>query len=206
MTRSTVGIAAAVAALLLASPVGAQEEHEGHDAEHEAHMAMEMPTEGVRADLLGVLEMQEGKLVGLAEAMKGHWEWRPSDEVRSVGEVYGHVAAANMLIPTYFGIAPPEEFQGESDQATMGNLMALEQIEDPDETIEHLRHSFMHARHAIARVPDDRLEEVVQYFGTEGTVRTVMTTMMTHMSEHLGQSIAYARSNGVVPPWSAGGE
>ena len=32
--------------------------------------------------------------------------------------------------------------------------------------------------------------------------RPVFTTMMNHLHEHLGQSIAYARMNGVVPPWS----
>jgi uncharacterized damage-inducible protein DinB len=30
----------------------------------------------------------------------------------------------------------------------------------------------------------------------------VMIFILRHLGEHLGQSIAYARMNGVVPPWT----
>lgn len=201
--RTRTATALAAAALLAAPPLAAQE-HPEHEAEHEAHMDMEMPTEGMRADLIHDIEAVEEKVVSLAEAMTDHWDWRPDEGVRSVGEVFGHVTASNMMIPMLVGIEAPEEFQGASQQETMGNLMGLER-RSAEELMEDLRHSFMHARHAVARIPDDRLGETVQYFGEEGPVSEVLVLFVTHMHEHLGQSIAYARTNGVAPPWSADG-
>ena len=50
--------------------------------------------------------------------------------------------------------------------------------------------------------PDSELDAMTNMFGNQVTKRTVMSVMVSHMHEHLGQSIAYARTNGVVPPWS----
>jgi uncharacterized damage-inducible protein DinB len=203
--RIGIGLSGALAAVVwLASPAVAQEHTPEHEAEHQEHMSMEMPSEGIRADLIGDIVELEEKYVSLAEAMADHWAWRPGEGVRSVGEVFGHVTAANMMIPTLFGMETPSEFQGESPQETMGNLQALEKA-SAEELMEHLKHSFMHARHVVARVDEERLDEAVQYFGQEGPLREVLLLLVTHMHEHLGQSIAYARTNGVVPPWSAGG-
>ena len=189
--------------LVLALPAGAQE-HEGMD--HDMHHDMTMPESGVRAEVIADLEMTGERITGLASALEGSWEWRPAEGVRSVREVLGHVAAANFLFPSMAGVAPPEEFQGADQQETMGNLMALEQVADPAEMMRHVGHSFMHARHAVARIPDERLDEMIQYLGREGTVRSLLVALAGHNHEHLGQLIAYARMNGVVPPWSAGGQ
>jgi uncharacterized damage-inducible protein DinB len=54
---------------------------------------------------------------------------------------------------------------------------------------------------------DADLEKKVKAFGgREMTQRQLMLIILNHMHEHLGQSIAYARSNGVTPPWSEAGE
>ena len=42
--------------------------------------------------------------------------------------------------------------------------------------------------------------------GREMTQRALLSAMLNHMHEHLGQSVAYARVNGVAPPWSEEGE
>jgi hypothetical protein len=39
-------------------------------------------------------------------------------------------------------------------------------------------------------------------FGSSMTGLDLWVLTTTHLHEHLGQLIAYARSNGVVPPWS----
>jgi len=57
----------------------------------------------------------------------------------------------------------------------------------------------------VTSVADARLGEPTKLFGQDSTVRAAMLLFVTHMHEHLGQLVAYARSNGVVPPWSAGG-
>jgi uncharacterized damage-inducible protein DinB len=50
---------------------------------------------------------------------------------------------------------------------------------------------------------DADLDRKVEMFGKETTVRGVLMVLANHIHEHLGQSIAYARANKVVPPWSA---
>jgi hypothetical protein len=49
---------------------------------------------------------------------------------------------------------------------------------------------------------DATLAKQVKVFGMESSVRGVYMLMLSHVHEHLGQSIAYARSNGIAPPWT----
>ena len=71
-----------------------------------------------------------------------------------------------------------------------------------DQAVAALEKSFAHLKKAMAETPDARLDSTVKFFGQDRTVRQVWIATTTHLHEHLGQAIAYARSNGVVPPWS----
>lgn len=184
-------------ALCAAAPAAAQ-----HAGGHEH--AAQMPTSGVRAELIADVENLESQYLALAEAMKGKYDWRPGEGVRSVSEVFMHVAGANFMLPTMVGVQPPEEFRAADPRAGMAKMQELEKLTDEAEIAEHLRHSFQHVKHAIAQTPDDQLDAPVKMFGQDATKRRVLTLLATHMHEHLGQSIAYARTNGVVPPWSQG--
>jgi len=75
-----------------------------------------------------------------------------------------------------------------------------DKITDKDEVIAKLNESFEYAAKAIPTITD--LETMVETFGFPGTKRAYLLILLTHAHEHLGQSIAYARSIGVVPPWS----
>jgi len=66
-----------------------------------------------------------------------------------------------------------------------------------------VKQSFEHVRRAVTELSDKRLEETVKAYGQQTTVREVYFTAATHIHEHLGQLIAYARMNGIVPPWTA---
>jgi len=154
------------------------------------------PTAGYRAELLRQVDDVGKKLVDLAEAMPAEkYAWRPAEGVRSVGEVYVHVAQANFGIPRIWGGA-----------ATTGGIdpKALSgQAGDKAKVTAALKQSLASARQAVLAVPDADLDRKVHVFDHDGTVREVMTLLGNHMHEHLGQSIAYARMNGVVPPWTA---
>ena len=54
----------------------------------------------------------------------------------------------------------------------------------------------------MAAVPEAKLGESVELFGQKTTARNMWISTVTHLHEHLGQLIAYARSNNVTPPWS----
>jgi len=195
ISRVATGIAAA-ALLVATAPAAAQ--HGGHGAHGPA-----MPTSGFRAELIRDIEQLETKYLGLADAMIGKYEWRPGEGVRSVSEVFMHVVASNFMIPIALGHQPPRAYRGADQRETMSELNALEQVTDPERVKAELRHAFMHAKHAVAGVQDSELDDTIRLFGGEVTKRAALHRLVAHMHEHLGQAIAYARINGVVPPWNA---
>jgi uncharacterized damage-inducible protein DinB len=178
-------VAAAVTLALATTPLIAQGQDEAMQAAG--------PEEGFRADLIQDVQQLEQKFTGLAAAMEGHYDWRPAEGIRSVSEVIGHVANGNFMFTSIAGVEAETE---------VPNFEEL----GPEEAMQGLEHSFTHAAHAIETIPDDELDSTVQMFGQEATKQQVLYLMVTHMHEHLGQMIAYARSNGVTPPWSAGGD
>jgi uncharacterized damage-inducible protein DinB len=156
--------------------------------------AAQAPTSGFRAEFLRQLDEVSGKLFDLAQAVPaGKYSWRPGPDVRSISEVYVHVALANYSLMKFIGIDPPADFNRNMEKT----------ITDKQQVIEAMRKSFDHVRQAVLQTPDSDLDKTVELFGQNTTIRDVFFTAAMHMHEHLGQSIAYARMNGVVPPWSA---
>jgi uncharacterized damage-inducible protein DinB len=52
------------------------------------------------------------------------------------------------------------------------------------------------------QLSDNDLQAPVKLFGRDMTKLGALMLILEDQHEHLGQSIAYARSNSVVPPWS----
>ena len=204
--RLTRRIAPIGAALLLSATPALAQQPAVAPAGQTAAAKPAMPSTGYRAELVADISQLERKYLGLAEAMKGKYGWRPADGVRSVGEVLAHVAGANIMLPTMAGVrsssvvpAAPAEMR-----AMMDSMRALEKTADEAKIREALAKSFTHLKEAVAAVPDDQLDAAAKLFGRDATRRAVLQLTVTHLHEHLGQSIAYARQNGVTPPWSGG--
>jgi uncharacterized damage-inducible protein DinB len=157
-------------------------------------VAAAAPASGVRAEFLNELKMQEDKFIALAQAMPADkYTWRPAEGVRSVSEVFMHVAAANYNLPKVLGFPPPAGFKVQGfDKSTT----------DKAKVIENLKDSFAHVRQAVLNMPDSDVEKQLDWFGAKNTYRGVMMFILRHNAEHLGQAIAYARINGIVPPWT----
>lgn len=153
---------------------------------------------GIRGELDAQLADAERKLVALAEAMpQDKYGWRPAEGVRSVSEVFVHVAGANFMITGIAGVP--------RDTSVRITAETERTLTDKAAVVDLLRRSFAHVRQAVAQVPDAELDATVQLFGRPSTKRGVFLLLATHAHEHTGQAIAYARMNGVTPPWSAGG-
>jgi uncharacterized damage-inducible protein DinB len=151
---------------------------------------------GFRGLFLDQMKDVESKIVSLAEAMpQEKYTWRPAEGVRSVSEVYTHIAGANYFLPSFIGVKPPASFNP-----------AISKETDKAKVVEALKASFEHMRQVVLNMPDADLSKPVKLFGQESTYEGVLFLIANHMHEHLGQSIAYARTNGVVPPWSKKGE
>ena len=150
------------------------------------------PKIGLRADLLSDLDDVQKKVMQLATAIPASkYSWRPGRGVRSVSEVYMHIAGGNYFLATFLGVQPP---------ATMPK--DIEKITDKQKVLAELQKSFDHLRSVAKTINPADLEKPVTMFGNPTTQRGVYSTIMNHLHEHLGQSIAYARINGIVPPWS----
>jgi uncharacterized damage-inducible protein DinB len=148
------------------------------------------PPAGYKAEILRSVEDVEKKLTALAEKFPADkYTWHP-EGARSPGELFTHVAAGNYTFATFLGVPRPEGMTRES----------LAKITDKAAIIEALRKSFAHVEAAVQNAGD--LDKPVKIFGRDGTIREVMLIVATHNHEHLGQAIAYARMNGIVPPWS----
>lgn len=152
------------------------------------------PPSGFRTDYLAEIDAVGKKLVELAEAMPADkYSWRPAPGVRSVGEVYLHVVGGNSFIPTFLGAPPMEGVSRETEKT----------VKDKAQIVALLKKSIENARAVAANVPEADLNKKVKAFGgREMSERQVLLILLNHLHEHLGQSIAYARSNGVTPPWS----
>ena len=146
--------------------------------------------QGFQAEFVANLDEVEEKIMELAEITPAEkFSWRPAADVRSVSEVYMHIAGGNYFLATFLGAAPPKPSRDLEKTVTRKADVIVE-----------LRKSFEHLRAAAAKTED--LEKPVRIFGNSTTQRGVMVTILSHLHEHLGQSIAYARMNGVTPPWS----
>ena len=80
-------------------------------------------------------------------------------------------------------------------------LVAL--ANDKPKVLQALKDSFTHMREAILSIKDSDLEKEIKTPRGQTTIRGAFFMISGHYGEHLGQSIAYARSIGIVPPWTA---
>ncbi len=163
---------------------------------HEEAKAAAPATGDVRGEILALVADAEKKLTALAEAMPAEkFGWRPGEKVRSVGEVFMHVAGGNYFLPTFWGVKVPEGIKPREFEPSGG---------DKAKVLSTMKASFEHVRSAIKNAPEADLGKAIKLFGEDATMRQAMMVSASHAHEHLGQAIAYARMNGVAPPWSAG--
>ena len=149
---------------------------------------------GYRSEVLSEVIVQEDKLTRLAEAIPAEkYTWRPAPDVRSFAEVFLHIAAANYNLYKLVGAPAPSgvELKGLEKSTT-----------DKTKIVATLKDSYAYAKKSITAMPDADLEKSMDWFGGKNTERGILLFIVRHGAEHLGQSIAYARMVGVVPPWT----
>lgn len=153
---------------------------------------------GYRSEVLSEVIVQSDKLTRLAEAIPADkYTWRPAPDVRSVSEVFLHIAAANYNLYKLVGSAPPAGIDLKNfDKSTT----------DKAKVVATLKDSYAHAQQAITAMPDANLEKSFDWFGGKNSQRGILLFIVRHGAEHLGQQIAYARMIGVVPPWTEDGQ
>jgi uncharacterized damage-inducible protein DinB len=153
----------------------------------------------LRKSYLADVEDMQGKFLQLAEAFPADkYSWRPAPGVRSVGEVFMHVASEYYAwSPRSFGAAP-------SPAVTMTpeGFKKFEANASKDSVLKHLKDGFAYGKQAVEGVDPTTLVGTRKFFGRDATTADVALGMAGDLHEHMGQLIAYARMNGVKPPWS----
>ncbi len=149
---------------------------------------------GIKAEFARNLGYAGDKLIQLAEAVPAEkYTWRPAEGVRSFSEVFLHAAGANYMIPSFTGAKLPDGFDPKTFEKSTTNK---------EEIIVQLKKSLEHAKAAADAIADSDLDTTVKWFLGEASKREILFFTAAHDHEHLGQLIAYARMNGITPPWS----
>ena len=164
-----------------------------------AQTAEQTAAVAVRTSYLANVEGLQTRFLQLAEAIPSEkYSWRPAPGVRSIGEVFMHVASEYYAwSPRSFGATPspvitmtPEGFQKFEASATKENVL------------KHLKEGYAYGRQAVEGVDPATLMATRKFFGRDASTIDVALGMSGDLHEHLGQLIAYARVNGIKPPWS----
>jgi len=129
------------------------------------------------------------KFTALARVMSGKYDWKPGQGVRSVADVFNLIVRENRLLTGVLS-------------GTSNTEAKPAPITDPEKLQEALKSSYVDLQKAITRLSDNDLQTPVKIFGEDTTKQGAVMLVLNDQHEHLGQSIAYARTNGVVPPWS----
>jgi uncharacterized damage-inducible protein DinB len=146
------------------------------------------------------IETMLDKFKALAEAFDAsQYDWRPMDGVRSVREVLALAVAEAHLFPTGWGYDAPDSAEPgfEAEMARAAGLSKAEMVDELDV-------AFAFLVEVVEGMSEDQRSASGSYFGRPMPVHASVAVAMNDMHEHLGQLIAYARTNHVVPPWSSG--
>ena len=182
-TRASHALLSALAAVpLLASPALAQ---------HEMHSGVATQ---IRDEMLGQFANSSFKMSALSQAMPAElYGWSPGEGVMTVATVYAHIARYNfMYLSDNLGIPAPDGVDWEN----------LESLTGKDAIVEALELSIEHVKNRVGEMTEADLVATTELYGREVPGWAVLVQLVSHMNEHVGQSVAYARMNGIVPPWS----
>jgi uncharacterized damage-inducible protein DinB len=131
-----------------------------------------------------------------AKVPEEHYSFKPTPDVRSFGEIIGHLADANYgICAVAAGEKPPA---GGFDPAT-----SIEKTKKTKADLDKaLADSFAYCDKAHAGMTDAAGTAVVKFFTGEMPKLSVLEFNTHHDFEHYGNLVTYMRLKGIVPPSS----
>jgi uncharacterized damage-inducible protein DinB len=154
------------------------------------------PLEGLWQGYDGEWVHVSRQLVALAEAIPAEkFAWRPAPGVRSTSEVFMHIAMANFYLLSITGPKMPEDLKvGQMEKAVTAKPEVISWLKRSQDAVK--------TAHAGLKAAD--LPRKVKVNNRDATVEGMYLRIIVHANEHMGQLVAYARMNGITPPWSEG--
>jgi uncharacterized damage-inducible protein DinB len=152
------------------------------------------PSYDMKAQAALDLQQLQQKYTSLAQAIpQEKYSWRPAEGVRSISELFLHVAGAGFYFPTLKGAPPAAGYEPKDFEKS---------TTDKAKIIEWLNKSFAYAIASVDDMANAEFAKLLPKLGPQANEGDVVYLMVTHAHEHLGQAIAYSRSVGIVPPWT----
>ena len=152
------------------------------------------PSYDMKAQSLADLQAVQKKFVDLANAIPADkFTWRPSADSRSFAEVFLHVAGERYGILGLMGATAPAGF----DRKTFEKSTT-----DRAKIVDELNKSWEFAQKAINGMSNADFAKLLPKLGPQANAGDVVYILVADAHEHLGQLVAYARENGIVPPWT----
>jgi uncharacterized damage-inducible protein DinB len=152
------------------------------------------PSYDMKAQSLADLQAVQKKFVDLANALPADkFTWRPSPDSRSFAEVFLHVAGERYGILALMGVPPPTGFDGKTFEKSTTDRARI---------VEELNKSWDFAQKAINGMTNADFAKLLPKLGPQANAGDVIYILVADAHEHLGQVVAYARVNGIVPPWT----
>jgi uncharacterized damage-inducible protein DinB len=153
------------------------------------------PSYDMKAQALLDMQSLHKRMVELAKAIPAEkYTWRPEAGARSIAEVFLHLTAANHNIMALMtGVTDLPEFKVKGFETS---------TTDKAKIVAMLDESFTFAEAAIAGMTNADFARPEKKLGPDANSGDVVYLEVTHVHEHFGQSIAYARVNGITPPWT----
>ena len=156
-------------------------------------LAAQDPLDGLWQGYDGEWRHVSNHLVALAEAIPADkYGWRPTPGVRSTSEVFMHIVNANFYLLSVTGPKMPPDLK----------MNAEKTVTAKPEVIAWLKRSLEAVKQAHASADQKEMSRKVEVAGRDATVDGMYLRIIVHDNEHMGQLIAYARMNGIAPPWS----
>lgn len=136
--------------------------------------------------------LTRGALVRAAEKMpEDNYDFKPVPEVRSFGQLVGHVANASYFFcSTAMGEKSPSTVNVEK---TVTKKAAL---------VESLKAAMAYCDKAYDGMTDAKATTTVKLMGNEAPAIAALTFNTAHDNEHYGNIVTYMRLKGLVPPSS----
>lgn len=160
----------------------------------------DVPQLPAAVDLIQPLTAMQEKVVALAKAVpEEKYSWRPAEGVRSFREAFIHIANGNLLLLAIANDSPTKEIL---EKRIAENAKREKTGLNKEQILKMLTDSFASAKKALEAERNGGLGRDTEFFGTPTIRRGVYVILDTHIAEHMGQLIAYARMNGITPPWS----
>ncbi|HEU4747760.1 MAG TPA: DinB family protein [Gemmatimonadaceae bacterium] len=149
---------------------------------------------GFRGEFLHQFDQSMAKVIALAEAVPAEtYARRPLPAVMPMARMFAHIATYNYEYPSRaMGISTPAGIDRDT----------LERVAAKPAVVALLRNSAEHVRRVVRQMPEAQLAQMTTLYGRRVPQWAVLLQLIAHMDDHLGQSIAYGRVVGVVPPWS----